>query len=164
MLSPLQSLALKMATETHRLAVSLRPTALDDVGLVPALERLVVDWSAQTGVRAEFHNLGLSKGQLPLVLETTLYRAVQEALTNIRKYADAHTVSVLLEQRGGEVVAIVEDDGRGFDPNATTTGESRPRLGLRGMRERVAQLGGTLEIETSPGGGTTLFLRISLDE
>jgi len=159
LLPPLQALAHDLAKESHRLATNLRPTALDDVGLVPALERLVADWSAKARVKAEFHSLGLQQGRLPLAIETTLYRGVQEALTNIRKYADARTVSVLLDQRGGEVVAIVEDDGCGFDPDAISADEQRPRLGLRGMRERVAQVGGALEIESS-GSGTTVFIRV----
>jgi signal transduction histidine kinase len=98
------------------------------------------------------------------VLETTLYRVVQEALTNVHKHAAARNVSVLLERRDGKVVAIVEDDGRGFDPDVAGEGQERPPMGVCGMHERVAQVDGTLEIESSPGSGTTIFVRIPLDE
>jgi two-component system CheB/CheR fusion protein len=164
LLPSLQNLALEIATEAHRLAMDLRPTALDDVGLAPALERMAADWGAQTQVRALFHSRGLDNGRLPLALETTLYRVVQEALTNVRKHAEAKNVSVLLEQRSDAVLAIVEDDGRGYDPDAAPAQLERPSLGLRGMRERVEQIGGALEIESSHGRGTTVFVRIPLGE
>jgi PAS domain S-box-containing protein len=164
MLPPLQDLTQQLAKDAHHLAVNLRPTALDDVGLIPALERLVEDWGRQARITTAFHSQGIYRDRLPLVLETTLYRAVQEALTNVGKHAEARSVSVLLERRDDEVVAIVEDDGRGFDPDAAPARTERPPIGLRGMSERVAQVGGTLEIESSPGSGTTLFVRVPLSE
>jgi PAS domain S-box-containing protein len=163
-LPPLQGLAMQLAKDAHRLAVNLRPTGLDDVGLVAALKQHAKGWTAQTGIAVGFHSRGLKQGRLPQVLETTFFRAVQEALTNVQKHAAARTVSVLLERRDNEVVAIVEDDGRGYDPDAAPAGQERPRLGVRGMRERLAQVGGTLEIESSPGSGTTVFMSIPLDE
>jgi len=163
MLLPLQALALDLAREAHRLAIDLRPTALDDVGLVRALEQHVRNWGAQTGVKAEFHSRGLERPRLTLLLEIALYRMVQEALTNVRKHAAAHSISVLLEQRADQVVAIVEDDGDGFVVDEVLKDGERLPLGLLGMRERVTQMGGSLEIESSPGSGTTVFARVPLD-
>jgi signal transduction histidine kinase len=162
MLPALQQLAQQMAIDSHRFAVDLRPTTLDDMGLAPALERLLDDWSAQTRVRAAFQRVGLEQ-RLPRHIETALYRIIQEALTNIRKYAEASNVAVVTEQRGAQVVAIIEDNGRGFDVNARPAPGARPQLGLVGMRERATLLGGTLEIESSPGNGTTVFVRVPLD-
>lgn len=162
LLPPLEALAQQMAKDTHRLAVNLRPTALDDVGLVPALERLVAEWGAQTNSAAAFHSRGLEHGRLAPTVETALYRVVQEALTNVRRHAAARSVSVLIERHADHVLAIVEDDGVGFDVEAALASGPSQRLGLRGMYERVAQLGGTLEIESAPGSGSTVFVRIPL--
>ncbi|RYI89836.1 MAG: hypothetical protein EON47_21630, partial [Acetobacteraceae bacterium] len=84
---------------------------------------------------------------------------VQEALTNVLKHARARTVSVLLERRDDGLRLIVEDDGDGFDPDAAP-GDARPHLGLSGMRERLQLVGGSLEVESAPGSGTTLFMTV----
>jgi signal transduction histidine kinase len=84
----------------------------------------------------------------------------QEALTSIHKHAAARNVSVLLERSANQVLVIVEDDGRGYDADAAPAEQKRSQLGVRGMRERVEQSGGTLEIESSPGSGTTVFVRV----
>jgi signal transduction histidine kinase len=96
--------------------------------------------------------------RLPAVVETTLYRLVQEALTNVLKHAHAGTASVILERRKADVQLIVEDDGRGF----TVDEAGEHRLGLVGMRERVALLGGTLNIESSADSGTSIFVRLTI--
>lgn len=162
LLPPLQAIAHDLAKESHRMAMNLWPTALDDVGLAPALERLVLDLGAQVAIQVAFHGSGFDRGRLPLVLEITIYRAVQEALSNVREHAAARRVSLLLERHADQVVAIVEDDGRGFDPDKPLSDEGRPQLGLREMRERVAHVGGSLEVESAPGSGTTVFIRIPL--
>jgi signal transduction histidine kinase len=90
--------------------------------------------------------------------ETALYRIVQEALTNTVKHAQARNVSILLTWRDGRAVAVIEDDGRGFDPQAETEG-----LGLLGMRERLTLLAGDLVVESSPGGGTTLVAEVPVE-
>ena len=101
--------------------------------------------------------------RLPAAVETVLYRVAQEALTNVLKHARASRVSVIVARRDDHVLAIVEDDGRGFEAEAVLRDpNARRRLGLLGMEERVTQLGGTLEIESSPGGGTSLFIRVPL--
>jgi two-component system CheB/CheR fusion protein len=162
LLPPVQALAGELAKDAHRIAVNLRPTALEDVGLVPALERLVADWSKTTGVRAAFASTGLERERLPRPVEVALFRVAQEALTNVQKHAEASNVSVVIERRGSAVVLFVEDNGRGFGEEELSAAEERPHLGVFGMRERVAQVGGSLEIESSPGSGVTLFVRVPL--
>jgi signal transduction histidine kinase len=96
-----------------------------------------------------------------LEVETTLFRTVQEALTNVAKHSGAQNVSVILERKPGGLGVIVEDDGTGFDaPAVAATSVRTRRMGLVGMRERVELLGGTLEVESAPGAGTTLFIRL----
>jgi signal transduction histidine kinase len=111
----------------------------------------------------QFHCTGIDQPRLPTAVETALYRIAQEALTNVLKHAGAGRVSVIIERRGGQVLGIIEDDGRGFEVESVMRAtRAHQRLGLLGMQERVAQVGGTMEIESSPGGGTTLFVRIPL--
>ena len=155
-LSEAQHLADTVSREVHALAVRLRPTALDDLGLGAALELLVAEWSARAGVPADFQAAELDPGRLPPEVETTVYRVVQEALTNVAKHAGAGRASVVIARSPGHVSAVVEDDGSGFDPAAVPRG----RLGLVGMRERAAVIGGELEIESGPGKGTVVLIRI----
>ncbi|WP_439627728.1 CheR family methyltransferase [Gemmata sp.] len=145
-----------LGRELHGLAVRLRPTSLDDVGLAPALGQLVSEWSSRSGVRADFHASGVEPGRVPAEVETAIYRVVQEALTNVAKHAGASAVGVAVTRSDGSVSVAVEDDGAGFDPDAAPKG----RLGLLGMRERVELVGGTFEVESSPGAGTTVAVRI----
>ena len=151
-------MAESLSKELHALALRLRPTALDDFGLATALAELVKNWSAHTGVATECDVDSLGVERLPPEVETTIYRVVQEALTNAAKHAQATRVSVVLSRTENEARVAVEDDGRGFDPGAV----GRDRLGLAGMRERVELLGGTLEIESSSESGTTVLARIPL--
>ena len=154
-------LADRIAREMQHMAVQLRPPALDSLGLQVALQSHLEEWSERHGVEADFHGAGLDGDRLPPEVETTIYRVVQEGLTNVLKHAQASCVSLVLERRGGSVRAILEDDGKGFDVEATLASpEKAKRLGLRGMRERVALLGGELEVESSPGSGTTVFVRL----
>jgi signal transduction histidine kinase len=141
--------------DVRQLAVELRPAALDDFGLAPALERLTASFAESTGIEVEFQ-AALPPARLPSEIETALYRIVQEALTNIVKHARATRVSVVVTRKAGSVSAVVEDDGVGFDP----AGIHEDGLGLVGMRERVALLGGRLAIETTPGAGTTCLAEV----
>src|ERR671934_1342275 len=143
--------------DVRRLAVELRPKALDDFGLVAALERLAQTFSEATGIEVQLEAT-LGGERLAGDGETTLYRIVQEALTNTVKHAGARKVSILLMRRGGAATAVIEDDGRGFDP-ATVREDG---LGLLGMRERVALLEGKLTVESSPETGTTLVAEVPL--
>jgi two-component system, chemotaxis family, CheB/CheR fusion protein len=139
------------------LAWELRPAALDDLGLGIALSRYVQSWSAHHGVRAEFRAVGIDSERLGPATETSFYRIAQEALNNVAKHATASRVDVIAERRGGEAVLVIEDDGVGFEPSETDQGGTG--MGLIGMRERAALIGATLLIESSPGEGTTVFVR-----
>jgi signal transduction histidine kinase len=143
----LRELVVATLQDVRRLAVELRPKALDDFGLVPALERLVETFSEATGTGVQLE-AQLGPERLPAELETTLYRIVQEALTNIVKHAEAKGVSILLVRRDGTVTTVIEDDGKGFDTNAVR----EEGLGLLGIRERVALLDGRVTVESSPTG------------
>lgn len=156
----LRGIAARTLDEVHELSLQLRPSVLDDLGLPAALERYVADCRRRYGLQIDLAMRGLSEQRLPAEVETALYRIVQEALTNVARHAQAATASVLLEQHNGMVRAIVEDDGRGFDP--ATAGKAEQRLGLYGIRERAVLLGGRLTIESEPGRGASLFVEIPL--
>ncbi len=153
----LRELVVATLQDVRRLAVELRPKALDDFGLVPALERLVETFVETTGIRVDFQSQ-LGEDRLPSEVETTLYRIVQESLTNVAKHAGARRVSVLLVRRAGAATALVEDDGHGFDAED----ELRGGIGLAGMRERLALLDGRLTVESTRGTGTTLIAEVPL--
>jgi signal transduction histidine kinase len=140
--------------DLHRLAIDLRPISLDRYGLVPALQQYVEFYRRQGSLDVDLVTIGMDEQRLPAELETAVYRVVQEALTNVLRHAKAQHVGVLLERRDGRVVAIVEDDGLGFD---VAEAQRCGRLGLVGMRERAEMLGGTLTIESAPGEGTTVY-------
>jgi PAS domain S-box-containing protein len=160
-LQRLQGIADQLGREVHHLALVLRPTALDDIGLQAALANYVEDWSERSGVPADFHAAGFGAGRLPPETETALYRVVQEALTNVHKHARARRASVTLHRLPGRVSAVVEDDGAGFDAEAAP---GLGRLGLSGMRERLALVGGALAVESSPGAGTSVYARVPLPQ
>jgi signal transduction histidine kinase len=151
----LRSLVVSTLQDVRRLAVELRPTALDDFGLVAALERLTASFAEQTGISVDFET-ALADERLPEEVETALYRIVQESLTNVVKHARARRVSILLARKEGSVKAVVEDDGRGFDP-AEQAGDG---FGLVGMSERLALLGGRLEVESDADAGTTIAAEV----
>jgi signal transduction histidine kinase len=143
--------------DVRRLAVELRPKALDDFGLDPALRRLAEGFSEQTGIHVEVES-NVGEERLTNEVETALYRIVQEALTNVVKHARASNVSVLVTLKDASVGAVIEDDGRGFErENVRDAG-----LGLVGMEERVALLNGSLQIESSEGVGTTIAVDVPL--
>lgn len=158
----LRAVAAQTLDSVHRLALELRPSVLDDLGLVAAMQRYVKDWGENLGLRVDFQVTGLDR-RLPSQIETTVYRVVQEALTNVARHAEAQNVSVLLEYRGDSVVCIVEDDGRGFDVEKALKANDRRRLGLYGMQERISLVGGKLAVESTAGVGTTVFVEIPLD-
>jgi len=141
--------------DVRRLAVELRPSALDDFGLVPAVERLASNLSEQSDLVVDLE-ARLGDRRLPPEAETALYRIVQEGLTNVVKHAAAHRVSITLVRKEAAAVVVIEDDGQGFDPEAVRAGA----LGFTGMRERVELVGGRLTVETSPGAGTTVVAEV----
>ncbi len=161
----LRSLVTKTLEEVHLMARGLRPSILDDLGLVPAVERYIKGYQATTGLHIEFYVQGFNEKRLPPHLETALYRITQEALTNVAKHAEARHVSVLMERRRRAVVAVIEDDGQGFDVETIKhSREDGPGLGLIGIEERLSLLGGTLTVESKPRMGTTVVLEIPLPD
>jgi PAS domain S-box-containing protein len=159
LIEALEAVSRQIDRDVNHLVWQLRPTALDDLGLRAALANYIKDWSQRVRVRAELHSSGLLDDRLPSDAETTLYRIAQEALTNVARHSRATSVDVILERHGDQVVLIVEDNGVGFDPARTTS--QRRGFGLLGMQERAALVGGTLQIESQPGKGTTVLLRMT---
>ncbi len=158
-LQALQDIAKQAVKEIHDLALQLRPTALDDLGLHQALSHLLEQWSTRTGIQVEFKPSAGSAERFPAGVESTVYRIVQEALTNVAKHAGAEKVAVVVERCPDHVLAIVEDNGRGFECD-TVLAHGPRGLGLRGMRERAAVHGGAVHVESATGSGTTIFARI----
>ena len=153
----------KTLDAVHDLALQLRPSVLDDFGLVPAVDRLVADFQRTHDIQLVFETNFRTGPRLPATIETALYRITQEALTNVARHAAAHSVGLVLETRRGSVTLIIEDDGRGFDVASCMTHTQNDRcLGVFGMRERATLLGGTLTIESTPGSGTTVFVEVPL--
>ncbi|WP_181257415.1 PAS domain-containing sensor histidine kinase [Pseudaminobacter soli (ex Li et al. 2025)] len=157
-LAELRAIVEHMSVEVHSTASSLRPTSLTDLGLRQALDCLVASWAERLGIAADAHLEGLDE-QLSDEGQVVIYRVVQEALTNIAKHSGANSVSVTAQWADGIVRVAVEDDGRGFDPSDPTPNEDKhmKSLGLSGMRERLALVGGYLSVETAPGQGTTVY-------
>jgi signal transduction histidine kinase len=129
---------------------------LDAFGLHAALRQLLHDWSERCGVSVDFEAEWLKATRFPADLENTLYRVTQEALTNVARHARATHVSVVVERNAGQVIGIVEDNGVGFQLDSIEPG----RMGLDSMRERVTLVGGTLDVESAPGSGTTIIVSI----
>jgi signal transduction histidine kinase len=160
----LQTLANGIGRDLHRVATDLRPTALDDLGLHDAVRALCSEWSSRFHIKVDLQILGTCNPLLPEI-EIAVYRAVQEALTNILKHAEAQNVSVVIDQRANELRAVVEDDGVGFAEATVRSvydAAASGSLGLSGMRERLSLIGGTIVIESQPGAGTTLFVSVPL--
>jgi PAS domain S-box-containing protein len=157
----LQRISEEMVSAVHQIAVDQRPPSLDDLGLPSALFNYARGWSRRTGMPLSIHISGFENtDRLPPDIGITIYRIVQESLTNVSKHSKALGASLILERRDDHVLAIVEDDGIGFDTKHKSLGSAS--LGLIGMRERAALVGGTIEIESKPDHGTTVFLRISI--
>ena len=145
-LAALRELAVATLRDVRQLAVDLHPKALDDFGLVSAVERLVETWSGQTGIAVDFaEHLGAE--EISADAAVVVFRIVQEALTNVVKHARAGHVSILLTRKNGRVVAVIEDDGQGFDPDEESGGS-----GIQSMRERVGLVDGVLRIESGADG------------
>ena len=142
----------------HRLAADLRPASLDHLGLDAALRQYAHLAAAKFGLAVSFKARGFTTERLPSVVETALYRVAQEAMTNVARHAQATRVDILLERSADRVRVMVEDDGAGFDPGAVQRGD---HFGLLGMRERAEALGGSMNLESALGSGTTVVVEVA---
>ena len=167
-LARLRHLATTALSDLQRIATELRPPALDEFGLLPALSRHVRDRCDGSGIEADVQIEGRRR-RMPAAVELALYRIAQEALANVQKHAQARRVHVRLRFLPDAVRLDISDDGRGFDPDAPAVAGSadadtaRSGLGIAGMRERASIAGGGVEVSSRPGGGTRVSARIPLD-
>jgi signal transduction histidine kinase len=154
----LKSIADETLESLHHLAVNLRPASLDHLGLVDALIGLVESTRQRSGITAHFKTIGSADTTLLTEeMETSIYRIVQESLTNVIRHADAAHVDIILEWQDEKVVVIIEDDGVGIDMHRA---QESGHLGLIGMQERAEMLGGKLLVDSTPQVGTTLVVEI----
>jgi two-component system CheB/CheR fusion protein len=156
-----QAIARRLDSDVEFLAWELRPASLDDLGLPAALANYIKEWSKHFGIKARFHAYPPhieAEDRLAPEIEINLYRIAQEALNNVNKHARAKYVDVIFERRDDSTLLIIEDDGAGFDLNDESLAQRG--VGLIGMRERAALIGGTIEIESAPDKGTTIFARV----
>jgi len=147
--------------ELRRLSHELRPTILDDLGLVPAVELLAEGVSRRSGLSVRVE--GEIESRLPPGQELALYRVVQEALSNITRHSRAKHACIRVCREEGDILCTVRDDGIGFDKSKVLATGIHSGLGLIGFQERLAALGGTVAVSTSPGQGTELVFRVPLE-
>ena len=155
------SVASRLDADIEFLAWELRPSPLDD-GIVAALDTYARAWSTHFGIAIDLHSAGIENGRLPAQIEVALYRIAQEALNNVAKHAGATSVALIVERRDERAVLLVEDNGRGFEVQRTRAEPARHRLGLTGMHERAALASGSVDVESEPGKGTTVIVKIPL--
>ncbi|OGO10538.1 MAG: hypothetical protein A2Y93_13120 [Chloroflexi bacterium RBG_13_68_17] len=157
-----RELATRTLEDLRKLVYGLRPSMLDDLGLVPAIRWFARSSLEETGAQLTFESFE-DTTRLPPQVETAVFRIAQEAIHNIVRHAQAHRVAIRLDLAGEAVILRVEDDGRGFDVSRTTVEAVRQRrLGLLGIQERVELFGGDLMVDSAPGGGTRLQARVPL--
>lgn len=155
-LQQLKELVRLSLQDVRKIIFDLRPMALDDLGLIPALRTFLKDYQARTGIETDFAVFGGDRRYDP-AFEIAIFRIVQEALTNVFKHAGASRVWVTVETTGGrEIRVAVKDDGVGFDPGQIKPGQAGTKFGLVAMRERTELLGGLMEIQSAPGQGSKL--------
>lgn len=160
-LQDVQQMTTRALEEIKNMAVELRPSALDDLGLVPAIRSYTKRFEQTFGIETELVTLG-AKRRYASTVETALYRICQESMTNAAKYADANKIVVRLEDSGDRAELFVKDDGCGFDTDQIRI--QGTGLGLYGMRERANLLGGTVNIQSAPGQGTVIHVMIPLTD
>lgn len=153
-----QALAAGLLEQVRNLSLDLRPTMLDDFGLLPALKWHFDRYRSRTGIRVAFHQRGVKQRFEPRI-ETAIYRVIQESLTNVARHARVTEAAVSLVMRGGSLSLIVADRGAGFDPG----GIDRRTAGLLGMQERIATLGGRMTIQSKPGDGVLVTATVPLE-
>ncbi|MBK5225132.1 MAG: sensor histidine kinase [Thermoleophilia bacterium] len=161
-LENINDLAHATLNEVHTMAVRLRPSVLDDLGLAAALRSYAKEYTENTGIPVEMQLLGMSHRLTP-ELETVLYRVIQEALTNVARHSNATSCRVTLRRKEQTVQGVIEDNGQGFDSQTVMLSDEKGRgLGLHGMKERIELVGGSLEFDARPAKGTTIFIEVPL--
>lgn len=150
--------------EVSFLAWELRPSVLDETDFVTALGNYVKEWTRYSGIFADFNAIAVSEMKIHKDVETNLYRITQEALNNTAKYAQATKVDVILERHEADLLLIIEDNGKGFEIPTGDAAKQKKGFGLVGMRERASLIGGSFDIESTDGKGTTVFVRVPLAE
>lgn len=160
-LQKLHTLAQQGLDDLRKLVYDLRPSVLDDLGLGPAIRSYMDTYVRPAGLQVDLH-LADMENRLPQELETVAFRIIQEASTNVLRHAQAHRIEVRVDRRGEGLLIMVRDDGIGFDPEQG--GRDKATLGIHGMRERAQLVGGTLQVLSVPGVGTTILARLPLHE
>ena len=158
----MRDLAVKTLEEVHHLAVQLRPTLLDDLGLAAAAQKYAENYSRQYNVEVDLSIVNLTRERFEPEVEITLYRILQEALTNIAKHAAATRVEVTLKKMRTKLALIIKDNGIGFNSKILTGITSDSCLGIHGMNERIALLSGNFHIKSAEGTGTVITVQIPL--
>jgi signal transduction histidine kinase len=161
-LGTVRGVAEQTLEEVRKIIFALRPTLLDDLGLIPAVRHYAKNLLEPAGLQVRFSTGGFGGQRLPRAIETTVFRIAQEAVTNIARHAQASRATISVELTDGTVRLLVADDGVGFDVEAALRDPALRRLGIIGMEERVALLGGTLRITSRPGEGTTVEMALPL--
>lgn len=146
--------------EVHYISWSLRPSVLDDLGLLPAIKKYVIEYMKKYPIDVDIQVIGFKYVRLLPLFEVTIYRVIQEALTNAARHSKAENISIILKHTNGNVSIIIEDDGVGFDTNRILTRNlTKDHLGLKGMQERIESINGKLVIESIPNTGTTIYVK-----
>ena len=157
-----QRIVEKAVRIVHDYARELRPTSLDDLGLIVTLHSHLNDFMARTGIRVRFRTFAEVE-KMGGRQRTVLFRIVQEALVNIDKHAEARQVEVNIRRISDSIQLEIADDGKSFDVERTLNDRNNKRLGLVGMREQAEMAGGTLTIESAPGAGTKVFVTMPFE-
>ena len=158
-ISSTQRIVEKSVDMVHRFARELRPSVLDDLGLIPALESYVKSFAADTGVHVTveaFAGVEMADN----VRRTALYRIAQEALTNVARHAKAEIATICIKQKNGGIHMEIKDNGCGFAVDGQSSARQHNRLGMLGMRERAEMIGGSFSVVSAPGGPTTIRVEI----
>lgn len=164
-LQALRDLVGQIQVNLHDLATELHPPALDELGLIAAIQQFSSHFASHTSLHVDIQTLGLEDERLGSQVELTAYRLIQEALTNAARHAEANNISIMLEKQDKQIIVIVDDDGIGFDNlEQLKYGTGTKHLGIHSMQERVELLGGIFTVESQSGQGTTVLARIPLVE
>jgi two-component system sensor histidine kinase DegS len=159
-----QTISISILDDIYKLIYELRPTLLDDLGLVVAIRWLVANNLSAAGIKVVFKTTGQVR-RLNSTVETTLFRVIQEAVNNMSRYAHAKNADIIVNFRKHMIRVRIKDDGAGFNVDEAISSKDRPRgLGLLGMKERVELMNGTLSIQSYPSNGTEIDFKIPLNK